>query len=132
MEDDKDNQTLVKKILLKKGYAVDVAENGQEAAEAVKKIHYDLILMDIYMPIMDGFEATKKIRQWEDRHKLERCPIIALTAHAIKGYRDQCLENGMDDYITKPVRKKLMFETINNWLEPSPAVLVVDDSSVNR
>ncbi|MFQ5605919.1 MAG: response regulator, partial [bacterium] len=132
VEDNLDNQKLTSKLLEKAGYDVDIAENGQLALEAVKRFHYDLIFMDIYMPIMDGFQATRKIRNWERRSGQSRIPIIALTAHAVKGYREKCLEHEMDDYITKPVNKKNLLETTENWIDARPSVLVVDDSLDNR
>ncbi len=131
VEDNKDNQLLATKILQGAGFGVDLAENGLEAVAATSAFAYDLILMDIYMPEMDGFEATTAIREYEAEHGLERVPIIAFTAHAIEGYRERCLEGGMDDFITKPIRKKHLLETVNTWLDPRPAVLVVDDTADN-
>jgi osomolarity two-component system sensor histidine kinase NIK1 len=78
--------------------------------EAVGRHKYDIIIMDIQMPVMDGFEATRTIRQIEVAESKMRTPIIALTAHAIQGYREECLKNGMDDYLTKPVRKKRLMQ----------------------
>ncbi|WP_353570546.1 response regulator [Candidatus Albibeggiatoa sp. nov. BB20] len=87
----------------KKGMAVDIANNGAEAVDAVKRQQYDVILMDVQMPVMDGFEATKQIR--EHCNTPETRPyIVAMTAHALRGYREKCLEAGMDDYVTKPIR----------------------------
>ncbi len=131
-EDNVDNQRLAKTILDKAGYPVDVAENGKAAAETVRASHYDLILMDIQMPEMDGFEATNIIRQWEKEANAERIPIIALTAHAVQGYREKCLEGGMDDYITKPMKKSILLDVVGKWIDPRPAILAVDDSIDNR
>ncbi|MFQ5649521.1 MAG: response regulator [bacterium] len=132
VEDNPDNQRLAKKILQKAGYQVDVADNGQLAVDAVEEFHYDLILMDIQMPVKDGFEATKEIRLLERRLQEERIPIIALTAHALHGYREECLRQDMDDYLTKPIKKKLLLETLKKWIDPRPTILVVDDSPDNR
>ncbi len=132
VEDNSDNQKLARKILQDEGYEVDVADNGQMAVSAAHHFDFDLILMDIQMPVMDGFEATAAIREWEKRHNRARTPVLALTAHAIAGYREQCLRHGMDDYITKPIRKKVLIEQIQKWLDPRPAVLVVDDSVESR
>ncbi len=132
VEDNLDNQKLTIKILDKPGYVVDVAENGALAVEAVQKFHYDLVLMDIYMPVMDGLEATDKIRAWEHSQECERVPIIALTAHAIVGYREKCLSHGMNDYLTKPIRKKKLWAAVDQWLDKRPTILVVDDSVDNR
>jgi len=115
VDDTVDNQNLAKRILEKEGYRVDVAENGEKAIEAVRSSHYDLILMDVQMPVMDGFSATKEIRKLQRERNLERTPIVALTAHALVGYREKCMENEMDDYITKPLKKKVLLETIDRW-----------------
>jgi CheY-like chemotaxis protein len=117
VEDNPDNQNLGRRMLEKAGYEVDVAENGKVAVEAVHKSHYDLILMDVQMPGMDGFSATREIRVWEKEKNLGHTPIIALTAHALAGYREECLGNGMDDYITKPLNKTVLLETVNKWVD---------------
>ncbi len=131
VEDNPDNQRLARKILQKAGYVVEVAENGQLAVKAAEKFQYDLILMDIQMPVKGGFEATQEIRELERHRQAERVPIIALTAHALQGYREKCLQHEMDDYITKPIKKKILLETIHKWLDPRPTILVVDDSEDN-
>ncbi len=131
VEDTPDNQKLAKNLLQKAGFFVDIAENGHLAIEAVRKYHYDLILMDIQMPVMDGFDAARSIRSWEKGTKAERVPIIALTAHAMAGYREKCLENGMEDYITKPIKKKTLLDTINKWINTQPIILIADDSMEN-
>ncbi|HEX9653269.1 MAG TPA: response regulator, partial [bacterium] len=115
-EDNLDNQNLASRILMKQGYQVEVAGNGKIAVEKTKDVHYDLILMDIQMPVMDGFEATRHIREWEEKQRKERVPIIALTAHALQGYREKCLQSGIDDYITKPLRKRNLLDLVQNWL----------------
>jgi two-component system sensor histidine kinase/response regulator len=115
VDDTVDNQNLAKRILENAGYKVDVAENGERAIEAVINNRYDLILMDVQMPVMDGFTATREIRTLEKQRNLRRTPIVALTAHAIVGYREKCLEHDMDDYITKPLKKKILLETIDRW-----------------
>jgi CheY-like chemotaxis protein len=131
-EDNPDNQRLAIIYLEKAGYRVEVAKNGSEAVAKSESSHYDLILMDIEMPVMDGFEATRVIRQREKKADGEHTTIIALTAHAIQGYREKCLEQGMDDYITKPIKKKVLIETIDRWIDTRHRVLVVDDSVDNR
>jgi PAS domain S-box-containing protein len=132
VEDNIDNQNLAVRILEKGGFFVDIANNGEEAVECVKQYRYDLILMDIQMPVMDGFEATARIREIEKELYDERIPIVALTAHAMKGYREKCLEGGMDDYITKPLKKKHLLITIRQWLDSRPLILVADDVAENR
>jgi two-component system, sensor histidine kinase and response regulator len=116
VDDTPDNQNLAKRILEIGGYEVDVASGGQEGVAAARESSYDLILMDVQMPVMDGFEATRAIREWEKSKSLDRTPIIAVTAHALMGYREKCLENDMDDYITKPLTKKLLLEIVKKWL----------------
>ncbi len=132
VEDTPESQQLTKKILEKVGFIVDIAGNGKLAMEAARTFQYDLILMDIRMPVMDGFEATRAIRAWEKETNIENVPIIALTAHAVTGYLERCLEYGMNDFITKPVLKETLLSTINKWIDARPVVLVVDDSDENR
>jgi CheY-like chemotaxis protein len=116
VEDNVDNQNLVRRILEKAGYWVVIAENGTAAVNAVRQARYDLILMDVQMPGMDGFEATRTIRSWEREHAVGRTPIIAMTAHAIAGYREQCLAQGMDDYLTKPLKKQVLLDAVGRYL----------------
>jgi len=116
VEDNVDNQNLVRRILEKAGYWVVIAGNGAAAVSAVRQTRYDCILMDVQMPEMDGFEATRAIRAWEREHHVGRAPIIAMTAHAIAGYREQCLTQGMDDYLTKPLKKDLLLATVARYL----------------
>lgn len=111
-EDNEVNQRLAVKILEKYNHGVTVANNGQEALDAVKKRRYDVILMDVQMPVMGGFEATKEIRVWERSEGLARTPIIALTAHAMLGDREKCLQAQMDEYLTKPLKQNQMMQTI--------------------
>lgn len=129
-DDNPDGQKLARKFLESGGFAVDTANNGKDVVEAFKKYRYDLILMDIQMPKMDGFEATRHIRALEKGGR--RTPVIALTAHAMKGYREKCLENDMDDYITKPLNRKILLDTVGKWIDMYPVVLVVDDIEDNR
>jgi len=124
-EDYPTNQQVALRHLQKAGYHVDLAENGAQALAACKRKQYDLVLMDIQMPVMDGYEATRKIRELEDRLNSEiassgnapfrRMPIIAMTAHAMHGFREKCLEMGMDDYIAKPLRRQELIEVVDNW-----------------
>jgi len=120
VEDYPTTQQIVMTYLQMDGFTVDLAENGQKATEAFEKNKYDIILMDIQMPEMDGFEATKIIREIEknnsDRHF--KTPIIAMTAHAIKGFRDKCIQAGIDDYISKPMQKKHLTSIVHKWIQP--------------
>ena len=116
VEDNPANQKLTIKFLEKGGYAVDLAENGKLALELFKKNRYDLVLMDIQMPVMDGLEATRAIRALEDERQRPAVPIIAVTAHAMPGYREKCLTNGMDDYLAKPINKKTLLQMVKKWL----------------
>jgi CheY-like chemotaxis protein len=114
-EDNPINQKLAIILLQKAGYSVDFVENGLQAVEQVKKGVYCMVMMDVQMPEMDGYDATREIRKWEgnDHH----IPIIAMTAGAMKGDRERCLEAGMDDYVSKPLKPELLFATMSRWLE---------------
>ncbi|RKP29854.1 hypothetical protein METBISCDRAFT_27856 [Metschnikowia bicuspidata] len=120
-EDNLVNQKLAVCILEKQGHLVEVVENGLEAFNAVCKNRFDVVLMDVQMPVMGGFEATEKIRQWEKRsNPIEslsvRTPIIALTAYAMLGDREKSLCKGMDDYVLKPLKPKLLMQTIGKCI----------------
>jgi two-component system sensor histidine kinase/response regulator len=110
-EDNAVNQKFVVHVLEKRGHSVCVAGNGREALSAVERERFDLALMDVQMPEMGGFEATAEIRRRE-RATGNHLPVIAMTAHAMKGDRERCLEAGMDDYISKPIQAGRLFEVI--------------------
>ncbi len=114
-EDSLVNQKLAVGLLEKHGHTVVVANDGREAVAALETRNFDLVLMDVQMPEMDGFEATAAIRAREQQTGTH-IPIIAMTAHAMKGDRERCLEAGMDDYVAKPIRAKQLFETIEALL----------------
>jgi PAS domain S-box-containing protein len=132
VEDNPDNQNLARRILEGAGYSVDIAENGEIAIQRTRDYLYDLILMDIQMPVMDGFGATEAIRKMERQRGDSRVPIVALTAHAIEGYRDKCLECGMDDYLSKPLKRESLLETVRAYIDQRPVVLIVDDSAPSQ
>jgi two-component system sensor histidine kinase/response regulator len=129
-EDNLINQTLATKLLETRGHRVTLASNGKEAVDAFKKGDFDLILMDIQMPEMDGFEATRRIREFEaekkstinnqpqlnmlriQRSRQSTIPIIAMTAHAMTGDREKCIDAGMDDYVSKPINPEALFSVI--------------------
>lgn len=113
-EDNTVNQKLAMKLLEKRGHQVLVAGNGKEAIQALGKQAFDIVLMDVQMPEMDGFEATQTIRKREQETG-GRIPIIAMTAHAMKGDRERCLEAGMDGYISKPLQPSELFEAIEGF-----------------
>jgi two-component system sensor histidine kinase/response regulator len=114
-EDNAVNRELALRLLEKHGYRVITATNGREALAVLEKEAVDLVLMDVQMPEMDGFEATRAVREGE-RKSGAHLPIVAITAHAMKGYREQCLTAGMDGYIVKPIQIKELFETIARYL----------------
>jgi len=112
-EDNPVNQHLAVRLLRKRGHQVVLADNGLEALSALEKQNFDLVLMDVQMPEMGGFEATAQIRQRE-RSTGAHIPVVAMTAHAMTGDREKCLAAGMDAYVSKPVRREELFATIEN------------------
>jgi signal transduction histidine kinase/DNA-binding response OmpR family regulator/HPt (histidine-containing phosphotransfer) domain-containing protein len=120
-EDNAVNQEVAQQMLQKRGHTVTIASNGREALKLVAQSEFDLILMDIQMPEMDGFQATAAIREMEKKGS-RRTPIVAMTAHAMKGDRERCLESGMDGYVSKPVQSKMLYETIENIRATGTAV----------
>ncbi len=116
-EDSSVNAMVIRNILENQGFKIEVAANGLEAVEAVHTRPFDAVLMDVAMPEMDGFEATAVIRGMSSSQA--RIPIIAMTAHALKGYREKVIEGGMDDYLTKPLNKKQLVDTLLQWTDSS-------------
>ena len=122
VEDNAVNQKLAAKILERMGCRVDLAANGKEAVSMVGNLPYNIIFMDCQMPEMDGYEATRKIRNIEAANKVsaeKRVPIIAITANAMRGDREKCLEEGMDDYIAKPVDARQIGRVVERWRHQS-------------
>jgi len=119
-EDNPVNQRLIARLMEKRGHHVKVVGNGREALDALRRGAYDVVLMDVQMPVMDGIEATGEQRRREKLAGLHT-PIIALTAHAMKGDRERCLDAGMDGYLTKPIRPKELDELLAGYLSPEAA-----------
>lgn len=116
VEDNPVNQKIAEKMLEKFGYCSNTVSNGSEALKALGRIDYDLVLMDVVMPEMDGYDATVQIRNPASKIKNHQVPVIAMTAHAMKGDREKCLEAGMDDYISKPVKPQELLEVVEKWV----------------
>ena len=130
-EDNSVNRKVVQRLVEKRGHTIVVVENGKQALEALEEQPFDLILMDVQMPEMDGFEATGAIRA-QERGTDTHIPIIALTAHAMKGDRERCLEAGMDAYLAKPIRVEELFRIVEevgpSWEDSvAPHMGVVDE-----
>lgn len=115
-EDNPVNQTVAVNLLEKYGCLVTTAADGDQAVKQLKKQAYDLVVMDCQMPVMDGYEATRVIRKLEEHQQRARTPIVALTAHAMRGDSEKCREAGMDDYITKPLRQTDLERILLQWL----------------
>ncbi|MEZ4549712.1 MAG: response regulator [Desulfobacterales bacterium] len=116
VEDNRVNQMVTQKILAKNGYQVDIAQNGIAAIAALEAKSYDLVLMDILMPQMGGYEATRRIRANTTGTISPKLPIIALTASALAEDKEKCLAAGMNDYIPKPVKPQELLAKVNKWL----------------
>jgi CheY-like chemotaxis protein len=111
VEDNAVNRTIATRLLEKRGHVVIAVENGALAVEATANDHFDVVLMDISMPVMDGLTATAHIRDREHTTGVH-LPIVAVTAHALDQDRQRCLAAGMDDYLTKPIRSSDLFATV--------------------
>ncbi len=121
-EDNITNQQVALSILRKFGLYADAVANGQEVISALETIPYDLVLMDIQMPVMDGYEATRLIRSTESKVLYRHIPLIAITAHAMRRDQERCIANGMDDYISKPVGPRAVGEILMKWLPSKPHI----------
>jgi CheY-like chemotaxis protein/HPt (histidine-containing phosphotransfer) domain-containing protein len=124
VEDNITNQQVVQGMLKKLGFHAEVAANGIEAVEALETLDFDLVLMDGQMPEMDGFQAARIIRDPHSRVRNHQVPVIAMTALAMKGDKEKCLQAGMDDYLSKPIELKTLVECLDKWLTgkgPLPA-----------
>jgi CheY-like chemotaxis protein len=110
-------------MLRRSGVDLTIVENGQQAFDRVRQEGFDLVLMDCQMPVMDGFTATRLIREWEEAQHHPHTPIVALTAHAMAGDRENCLAAGMDDYLSKPFRIGDLENLLRRWLADESASL---------
>jgi CheY-like chemotaxis protein len=131
VEDNAVNQKLAARLLEKRGHTVAIAGNGKEALAAVEKQSFDLVFMDVQMPEMDGFEATAAIRG-KEKASGNHLPIIAMTAHAMAGDRERCLEAGMDDYITKPIRLEELDALLKGFSLGASTLEVIKTASEKR
>jgi CheY-like chemotaxis protein len=118
-EDNRVNQRVATRLLEKRGYTVVVAEDGARALEALQEQSFDLILMDVQMPVLDGVRAAMAIRE-QEKTTGSHIPIIAMTAHAMAGDRERFLESGMDGYISKPFNSQELFQVIETFVGPNP------------
>jgi len=118
VEDNRTNRVMAEEMLENMGFAVSLAENGAVAVELADKISVDLILMDVQMPVMDGMEAARQIGAMIKEGRIEPVPIVAVTANAMVGDREKCLEAGMVDYLSKPIKQETLYQTVSRWLEP--------------
>ena len=121
VEDERHLAAGIKFNLEAEGYRVTVVNNGKEALEAFSQSKFDLILMDCHMPEMDGFEATRKIRETEKESNMARIPVVALTANAMQQDREECLNAGMDDHLSKPYTRLQIRATLERWLSQKAA-----------
>ena len=110
-EDNVTNQKLCQRIFEKAGFDVVLADNGAAALEVLGKQEVDIILMDCQMPVLDGYEATRRLRAHPDP-QIARVPVVALTAHAMDGDRQKCLDAGMDEYVSKPFNRQHLLDTV--------------------
>jgi PAS domain S-box-containing protein len=149
VEDNEINQQVASEILQGAGLTVSLANNGQEAVEAVQKNEYDVVLMDVQMPVMDGYTATRTIRKWEGgmrnkigkdsdlkseiqdpKSKITGVPIIAMTAHAMAGDEEKSKNAGMNDHVTKPIDPDQLFSTLQKWIKPGEKRVQVQQAEV--
>ena len=115
VEDNEINLKVAEKLIQYIGYPFDIAMNGQEALEKVKQNRYRMILMDCQMPVMDGYKCTARVRDYENAAGLNHTPILAMTANAMMGDREKCLDAGMDDYMSKPLNRYILEKTLKKW-----------------
>lgn len=125
-EDNPANQKVAMFVLDQRGHAVEVVQNGSEAVDMVRQRDFDVVLMDVHMPVMDGFQATSAIRALQDPRKA-KVPIVAITAHALKGDQQRCLSAGMDGYLAKPIDARELIELVDQIADKDPLPQPLDD-----
>lgn len=116
VEDNLVNQKVIRIILERTGCHYEIAEDGVQAIEKYQNGDFHLVLMDCQMPNMDGLQACQKIRELESKANQKRCPIVAMTANAMKGDRERCLTVGMDDFLAKPFKSQELLQIVNQWI----------------
>ncbi len=133
------NIMLLENMLKKRGCIVDKVSNGLQAVDMIKNGSYQVVFMDCHMPEMDGYEATRCMRLYEKENGKKRIPIIAVTADAMKGNRQRCIDSGMDDYLNKPIKEAQIESILKKWIQGrkdeavlTKNVLLVDDNDINR
>ncbi len=131
VEDNITNQQVATAMLKKMGMRVDAVADGVEAVKTLKDISYDIVLMDVQMPVMDGLEATRKIRDPKTKVLDHDIPIIAMTAHAMEGDKERCLSAGMNDYIPKPVSIQNLAQTLDKWIKKQPDGKIEEERSAS-
>ncbi len=139
VEDNEINQQVASELLEQAGMVVTVAENGKKGVEAVQSFAYDLVFMDMQMPEMDGYTATREIRIWEETlpdvrsETCPRVPVVAMTAHAMVGEREKCIAAGMDDYLSKPIDQDKLYAMLLQWIKPGTRdISLIREKTVGR
>jgi CheY-like chemotaxis protein len=118
-EDQQVNWMLMERMLTKRGHSPVNVTDGRGVLEMLETERFDLLLMDCHMPLLDGYDAAREIRRREAAEQRGRVPIVAMTANAMLGARERCLEAGMDDYIAKPISREILDEVLDRWLPPT-------------
>lgn len=131
-EDDTDNRAMLQRMLERRGFVVDSVNDGAAALDRAREYAYDLVVTDIAMPVLDGAAFVRALRDHERETNRARVPVVAVTAHALPGYRERALEAGMDAYLTKPCSMRTLRATIESLLDPRAVVLVADDEPDSR
>jgi two-component system sensor histidine kinase/response regulator len=125
------NQKVALRMLDRLGYRADAVADGREAIRALTSLPYDLVLMDCQMPEMDGYEATQTIRDLSSPVRDHAIPVVAMTAHAMDGDREKCLDSGMNDYVAKPVTPQQLADAIERWIGKTSISRVNDAATEN-